>query len=75
VANQFALDISKIREDARNSIQRGPVTHAGAERQHAEKAAERISQLGAIPDFGPQALTRSHTDYATADDLLDQLGG
>jgi bacterioferritin len=42
--------------------------HAAEEREHAEKAAERISQLGGIPDFSPEALKRSHTDYVVPDE-------
>jgi bacterioferritin len=115
--NQFALDVSKIRDDARKHLDRGPVTadygsdvesvidvlnqvlateivcylrytqnsivatgidraqvaaefaeHAGEERAHAERAAERISQLGGSPDFSPEGLKRSHTDYTAPDE-------
>jgi bacterioferritin len=114
--NHFALDISRIREQARANMAAGPVTaeyggdvaavidvlnqvvateivcylrytqhasaatgidraqvsaefaeHAAAERGHAEQAAERISQLGGQPDFSPESLKRSHTDYTTFD--------
>lgn len=41
--------------------------HAAEERQHAERAAERISQLGGTPDLSPQALSRSDTGYVTCD--------
>jgi bacterioferritin len=42
--------------------------HAAAELQHAQWAAERISQLGGEPDFDPATLTqRAHTDYTTPD--------
>lgn len=117
MANQFALDIDKIRTDARESWAKGPVTgaygrevgaviemlnqvvateivcwlrysqnsivatgidraqvaaefseHAANEREHMERAAERISQLGGEPDLSPDALKRSHTDYVTADE-------
>jgi bacterioferritin len=44
------------------------VEHAAEERRHGERAAERISQLGGRPDLSPDALKRSHTDYAVADD-------
>jgi bacterioferritin len=117
-ANQFALDLDKIREEARKHMQAGAVTvgntidikrlidvlneviateiicylrysqhaiaatgldraqvaaefreHAGEELQHAMWAAERVSQLGADPDFDPATLTqRSHTEYVTVDD-------
>ncbi|MER7545429.1 bacterioferritin [Actinomadura sp.] len=43
--------------------------HADEERDHAMRAAERISQLGGDPDFDPETLAeRSHTAYATFDD-------
>jgi bacterioferritin len=43
--------------------------HAAEERDHAMRAAERISQLGGDPDFDPETLARrSHTPYATFDD-------
>ena len=44
--------------------------HAGEEQQHADMVADRIAQLGGIPDFDPQGLqTRSHAEYATGDSL------
>ncbi|TDC82669.1 DUF892 family protein [Actinomadura sp. 7K507] len=43
--------------------------HADEERDHAMRAAERISQLGGDPDFDPKTLAeRSHTTYETFDD-------
>jgi bacterioferritin len=43
--------------------------HADEERDHAMRAAERISQLGGDPDFDPKTIAeRSHTTYATFDD-------
>ncbi|MGI5203667.1 ferritin-like domain-containing protein [Spirillospora sp. CA-108201] len=40
--------------------------HAEEERDHAMRAAERISQLGGQPDFDPKTLAaRSHTTYRT----------
>lgn len=117
MANQFALDVNRIRDEAREHMNDGPVTkdygadvemvvdvlnqvvateivcflrytqhsivatgidraqvaaefaeHAGAERQHAERIAERISQLGGRPDLSPDALKRSHTDYIVSDE-------
>jgi bacterioferritin len=115
--NQFALDVSRIRDEARAGMSAGPVTteygrdvnavidalnqvvateivcylrytqhsivatgidraqvaaefaeHATEERAHAERAAERISQLGGQPDLSPDGLKRSHTDYVTAEE-------
>jgi bacterioferritin len=117
MANQFALDVNRIRDEAREYMKAGPVTkdygadvemvidvlnqvvateivcflrytqhsiaatgidrtqvaaefaeHAGEERQHAARVAERISQLGGSPDFSPDALKRSHTDYIVPDE-------
>lgn len=117
MTNQFALDIDKIRTDARDSWDQGPVTgrygrdvtavvamlnqvvateivcwlrytqhaivatgidraqvaaefaeHAAEERDHMQRAAERISQLGGQPDLSPKALGSSHTDYVIADE-------
>jgi bacterioferritin len=50
--------------------------HADEERDHAMRAAERISQLGGDPGFDPATLAkRSHTTYETfADgDLVGML--
>ncbi|WP_067452620.1 ferritin-like domain-containing protein [Actinomadura macra] len=43
--------------------------HADEERDHAMRAAERISQLGGDPDFDPKTIAeRAHTTYETFDD-------
>jgi bacterioferritin len=43
--------------------------HAVEEQAHADRLAERIVQLGGMPDFSPDGLTsRSHSEY---DDSLD----
>jgi bacterioferritin len=41
--------------------------HAEEERHHMESAAERISQLGGTPDLSPGGLSKSHTEYVTAE--------
>ncbi|GAA0939606.1 ferritin-like domain-containing protein [Actinocorallia libanotica] len=123
--SSFSLDVSAIRERAREKMDSGPVTesygrsteqvigvlndvlateivcwmrysqhaiaavgidraqvvaefqeHAEQERDHAMRAAERISQLGGSPDFDPATLAeRSHTTYETfsEDDLRGML--
>lgn len=122
--NKFALDIAKIRADARAKMDQGAVTkdntsdvdavigvlnevvateivcwmrytqhaivasginraqvaaefteHAADERQHMERAAERISQLGGTPDLSPGGLSKSHTEYVVteATDLTKML--
>jgi len=44
--------------------------HAGEEQAHTDWIAERIAQLGGLPDFNPQGLlTRSHAEYSTGDSL------
>jgi len=40
--------------------------HAAEEQQHADQIADRIDQLGGIPDLDPAGLTkRSHTEFRT----------
>ena len=46
------------------------MVHAQEETAHADKIAERIVQLGGMPDFSPDSLTRrSHADYDESTDL------
>jgi bacterioferritin len=49
--------------------------HAESERNHAMRAAERVSQLGGEPDFDPATIAaRAHTTYETfADDDLEGM--
>jgi bacterioferritin len=45
--------------------------HANEEQVHADRIAERIVQLGGSPNFSPEGLlTRSHTEYVEANDML-----
>jgi bacterioferritin len=45
------------------------LVHAGEEAVHADRLAQRIVQLGGVPDFSPYTLSqRSHAAY---DDSLD----
>ncbi len=48
--------------------------HANDERQHLEKIAERINQLGGTPNLNPEGLhTRSVTEYGNAEKLIDMI--
>ncbi|HEX7814251.1 ferritin-like domain-containing protein [Dyella sp.] len=48
--------------------------HAAEEQGHADRIAERITQLDGTPDLNPEGLlSRSHSDYAEGDDLADML--
>ena len=48
--------------------------HATEELQHADRIAERITQLGGEPDFSPEGLTsRSHAEYVEGDSLEDMI--
>ncbi|BBD80736.1 ferritin-like domain-containing protein [Aerosticca soli] len=48
--------------------------HANEEQQHADRLAQRITQLEGKPDFNPAGLlTRSHADYVEGDDLVDMI--
>jgi len=48
--------------------------HANDEREHMEKIADRINQLGGTPNLNPEGLqTRSATEYGTAEKLIDMI--
>lgn len=48
--------------------------HAREEQEHADVAAERITQLGGEPDFNPAILAgRSHSQYVEGTSLLDMV--
>ncbi|AQS86977.1 bacterioferritin [Neoasaia chiangmaiensis NBRC 101099] len=48
--------------------------HAKEERQHMLAAAERIDQLGGIPNFNPEGLaSRSATEYGNGGNLVEMV--
>ncbi len=48
--------------------------HAKEEQEHMEMVAERIDQLGGVPNFNPVGLeTRSASEYGTAETLIDMI--
>lgn len=48
--------------------------HANDEQGHADRIAERITQLGGAPDLNPAGLaTRSHSEYVEGDTLVDMI--
>lgn len=48
--------------------------HANEEQAHADRIAERITQLDGVPNLSPEGLlTRSHSDYVEGDDLVDMI--
>ena len=48
--------------------------HAREEQDHADKIAERITQLGGEPDFNPETLAkRSHSEYVEGKNLSDMI--
>jgi bacterioferritin len=50
------------------------LAHANEEQQHADRVAERITQLGGVPNFNPEGITlRSHAEYAEADRLEEMI--
>jgi bacterioferritin len=60
-------------------IHSGPVKaefaeHAAEEQTHADRLAERIVQLGGSPNFSPDGLlSRSHSEYAEGESLIDMI--
>lgn len=48
--------------------------HAREEQEHADRIAERITELGGEPNYNPTGLTeRSHTEYVEGDTLVDMI--
>lgn len=48
--------------------------HAGEEQEHMRVVAERISQLGGVPDFNPEGLAiRSASQYSQSDNLIEMI--
>jgi bacterioferritin len=48
--------------------------HAAEEQEHADKIAERITQLDGEPDLNPQTLSsRSHSEYVEGTSLVDMI--
>src|SRR4051812_6358073 len=48
--------------------------HADAEREHADRIADRIQELGGVPDFNPGTLVqRSATQYVEGENLADMI--
>ena len=48
--------------------------HANEEQEHADRIAERITQLDGEPDFEPTGLSsRSHSEYVVPDDLAAMI--
>jgi bacterioferritin len=48
--------------------------HSQEEQEHADKIAERITQLGGAPNFNPEGLlTRSHSQYVEGTSLVDMI--
>ncbi|HLI17836.1 MAG TPA: ferritin-like domain-containing protein [Rhodanobacteraceae bacterium] len=48
--------------------------HANEEQEHADRIAERITQLDGAPNLNPEGLTtRAHSDYVEGDDLVDMI--
>jgi len=57
-----------------DSVKNEFAQHAKEEQEHAMQVAERINQLGGVPDFNPQTLTgRSAAEYQTGDDMATMI--
>ncbi|HET8553827.1 MAG TPA: ferritin-like domain-containing protein [Rhodanobacteraceae bacterium] len=48
--------------------------HANEEQAHADRIAERITQLEGAPNFSPDGLSlRAHSEYVEGEDLVDMI--
>ena len=56
------------------SVRQEFAEHAKEEQQHMMAVAERIDQLGGLPNFNPEGLaTRSASQYAEGENLVDMI--
>lgn len=56
------------------SIAQEFLEHAHEEEAHADRFAERITQLGGEPDFSPATLTqRSHAEYVEGKTIVEMI--
>jgi len=56
------------------SIAQEFLAHAREEEMHADKFAERITQLGGEPDFSPDSLSkRSHAEYVEGKTIVEMI--
>ncbi len=56
------------------SVKQEFIEHAKDEREHMEKIADRINQLGGVPNMNPEGLhMRSATEYGHAEKLIDMI--
>ena len=59
---------------SKDSVANEFLAHANEEQGHADRIAERITQLGGAPDFSPQGLaTRSHSEYVEGSSLVEMI--
>ena len=60
--------------DSRDAVAQEFLQHANEEQQHADWVAQRITQLGGVPNLSPEGLaTRSHAAYAEGDTLKKMI--
>jgi bacterioferritin len=57
-----------------NAVAAEFLQHANEEQGHADRIAERITQLDGAPDFSPEGLaTRSHSEYKEGKTLVEMI--
>ena len=57
-----------------NAVAAEFLEHANDEQGHADRIAERITQLGGEPNFNPEGLaSRSHSQYVEGKSLVDMI--
>jgi bacterioferritin len=57
-----------------NAVAAEFLEHANDEQGHADRIAQRITQLDGEPDFSPEGLaTRSHSEYKPGKSLMDMI--
>ena len=71
---RYTMNAICARGVASESVKNEFEEHANEEREHMALVAERINQLGGVPNFDPEGLaTRSASEYGNASDLVDMI--
>ena len=71
---RHAIMSPRIGGIAGEAIMKELAKHSDEEQEHADRVAERITQLGGKPNYDPEGLTsRSHAQYVAGETLEEML--
>ena len=64
----------KAKQLGANDVADEFLEHANQEKDHADQLADRIAQLGVIPNMNPEYITsKNHSDYKTCNTVAEMI--